>query len=79
MPELVGMLATSRLLWVVDVDDGGAGGAVDVADIGEIAVDHDLPAAGAIEIADLANAFALTHSKTPLESSCAGSTRAFIS
>ena len=51
----------ARILRIADVDDGGAGRVVDVADIGVVAVDHDLSAAVAVEIADLTNAFALAH------------------
>src|SRR5262249_43723547 len=39
-----------RLLRIAHVDDGRAGRLVDVADIGIVTVDHDLPAAIAIEI-----------------------------
>src|SRR5262249_61706236 len=72
-PDLVGMYArrrrdigdVARLLWIAHVDNGRAGGLVDVADIGVIAVDHDLSAAVAIEIADLAHPDALAHPPAP--------------
>src|SRR5262249_53315022 len=56
----------ARVLWITPVDDGGAGGAVDVADIGGRAVHHDLPTAVAIEIPDLTHSLALPHARSPL-------------
>src|SRR5437867_3963560 len=68
-PRLVGVQAfgdgalphLSRVLGIAHVDDGRAFGPGDVADVGVVAVDDDLPAAGAVKIPDLANAIALAH------------------
>ena len=46
---------------VADVDHRGAVRAAHMRDIGDVVLDHDLPAAGAIEIADLANTGAGPH------------------
>ena len=45
------------ILRIAHVDDRGAVRARHVADIGDAFLDHDLAAAGAIELADLADAF----------------------
>ena len=51
----------ARVFRIADIDDRGAGRLVDMADVGVVAIHHDLPAALAIEVPDLTNANGFAH------------------